>query len=165
MKADHMSRLIASIPAQRSVQNLCSSLNVGSQQHVDRQRLEQVGETAPRFRPWQVYLLYPMLGTRYPWPGGVQVGQKLATAQVPPNPLAQVVIHRKCLTTVRARKTRPARALNVNVNLLPLHVQIDSFHRPGLVHTKQAPIQLFAFQCASPLQDMRSRLPLAHTKV
>lgn len=59
-------------------------------------------------------------------------------------------------TTVQARKPHPARVLNINVNLLSLHVQINSFHRPWLIHTRQTSIQLFAFYSASSLQDMHS---------
>lgn len=94
-------------------QNLCSALDVGSQQHVDRQYLEQM------------------------------------------------IIHRKFLTTVWACKPRSVRVSNVTVNLLPLCPD-----RRSTVHGSFIPSRhrYSSFHSASPLQDMHSRLPLAHIK-
>ena len=129
-----------------------------NRQHVDRQRLEQVGKAASRFNPWQARLPHPMLRTRYTGWGSMQVGQELTAIQVSPNPFSKVVVHRKLLSAFRTTKARTTRMLNIHINLLPFHIQFDSSNSPWLVESKQALIQFFAFHRTSLLQDMRYRL-------
>ena len=92
----------------------------------------------------------------------MQVGEKLVTVQVTPDPLGQMVVDAKLASTLRTAKPVPRRMLNINFNALPRKSHLDSPHRPGRRQSKQMPGQLHPIHRMSSLQSMRESVLPTH---
>ena len=148
-----------------NAQNLGRLLHVGCQKDVNGQYLEQVRKATSHLRPRQCHLMYPVLRTRHARCSGMQVGEKLATVQVTPHPLSQVVIGAKLAPALRTAKALTRRMPDINLDMLPRHIQFNSLHRPRRRQPKQLPVQLHAVHRMSSLQAMRDSVLPTHREV
>ena len=149
----------------RDTQDLTGPLHVRGAQNSDPQRFEQMRKPTPSLRPRQTHLLDPVLRTRHPWGPCVQIGQKLHAVQVTPGSLAQMVIDRQFLSTLRAGKPLPRRVPHIDLNTPLRDIKIDTLHRPRLAQTQQLSVQLHAFHRTLPNTKRAESLLPTHTIV
>ena len=126
----------------RQPENLRGTGDVGLEQHVDGETLEQRGEPRAWLRPRHLDLSHAVLAAVHPRDPCVQVRQELAAVEVAPDPLLVVVVQAAGDATLRARPALRLSVPGVDVDALPLHVELDPADSPGSGEAEKVLVQL-----------------------
>jgi hypothetical protein len=104
--------------------------------HVNHKALEFIGHRGLFVSKAGDDLLYSMFGTLNAGKPNMDESRHLADIQMPKFPLLCMVIHRTQLLTLRARKGKISRMLNVDINTLLLFIENHFRDKPGASDTE-----------------------------
>jgi hypothetical protein len=97
-----------------NAQNFSRLLDIGRQQHVDGQRLEQIGEATAGLSSRQSYLSHAVLWARHARRLCMRAGEEVAAVEVAPRPFGQVTVDACFSPALGAGKPLARRATDMN---------------------------------------------------
>jgi len=128
------------VPA--DAEDLRRARDVGLEQYVDGEALEQQREPRTRLRPRHARLPHSVLGALHARDPRAKHRRELAAVEVPPRPLLGVVVDPKLLATLRTCELLPGLVLDEHIDALLLHREVHARHPPLLLDPQQMTVQL-----------------------